>query len=596
MLRKLIFILLLFYSFSFFGQKDKEDRKLANTYFVNGEFEKATSLYEILYNDNNYNTYYLRYLLKCYHATSSYKKAEEILLSKLSQKPDQSFLDVELGYLYQLQHQDEKAEIHYQKAFQAIKDKPASGYQVAKSFNDNHLLDYALQAYQFLTKELPRSNYGYQIAQIYGEKGDFKGMFNTYLDMADKGKTNTIKRYVGRFITDDSQNENNITFRRLLIKRLQENPKDDWNQLLSWLYLQQKEYAKALRQEKAIHLRSNTDLNAVIDVGLIAFESGNYNTVQEAFEYVIANTTNRENQVYAAYYLLESERKTNSSNTAEINRHYLDVLDEYGTGNLTNTIQISYADFLTFDTNEPEKAIEVLNIALENQLSAFQKAEIKIQLGDIMVFTGKYNQALVTFSQIQTKLKNHRLAHKARYKVAQTSYFKGDFDWANTQLKVLKRGTTKLIANDALDLSLLISDNIAQDSVRTALKSYATAELLSYQNKNKAAIDTLTNLLKKHKGHPIEDEALFMQAGLFENNNQLEFAAQNYLDILEIKENDILIDDALFYLAELYDYKLNLPEKAEIYYEKIVLDYASSIYLVPARKRYRKLRGDVIVP
>ena len=596
MLRKLIFILLLFYSFSCYAQKDKEERKLANTYFRNGEFEKATSLYESLYLDNNYNTYYLRNLLKCYHATGSYTKAEKLIVNKLNNAPDQAFLDVELGYLYQLQHQDEKAEAQYQKAFLALKDKPTSGYQIAKSFSDNHLLDYALQSYEFLMKELPGANYGYQIAQIYGEKGDLTGMFNTYLDMADKGKTNSIQRYVGKFITDDSQNENNILFRQLLIKRLQENPKDVWNQLLSWLYLQQKEYAKALRQEKAIHLRSNTDLNAVIDVGLIAFESGNYETVQDAFNYVIQNTSNSVNQVYASYYLLESERKTKPLDIAEINKHYLEVLKEYGEGNLTNTIQVSYADFLTFDVNEPEKAIEVLNSALENQLSAFQKAEIKIQLGDIMVFTGKYNQALITFSQVQTKLKNHRLAHKARYKVAQTSYFKGDFDWANTQLKVLKRGTTKLIANDALDLSLLINDNIAQDSVRTALKSYATAELLSYQNKNDAAIDTLTNLLKKHKGHPIEDEALFKQANLFEEKNQLEFAAQNYLEILKIKENDILIDDALFYLAELYDYKLNLPEKAEIYYEKIVLNHASSIYLVPARKRYRKLRGDIIVP
>lgn len=595
MLKKLLYILAFLISFSLYAQKDKESKKLAYSYFRNGEFEKATSLYEDLYKDNNYNSYYLKYLLKCYHATASYEKAQKLILDKKEGSRNQSYLEVELGYLYQLQHHDEEAEIHYQKAFNSLKENPASSYQIASSFKDNNLLDYALQSYKILTEAIPRSNYGYQIALIYGEKGDIEGMFNTYLDMAENGNGDRIKRYVGKFITDDSQDKNNILFRKLLIKRLQEQPQDEWNNLLSWLYLQQKEYAKSLRQEKAIHLRGQTNLDGVIDVGLIAFETKNYSTVQDAFNYVIENIQNRESQVYAQYYLLESDRETNL-NTAKVEQHYKDVLEKYGTGNLTNSIQVSYADFLTFNTNKPDQAILVLESALENPLNEFQKAKIKIQLGDIMVFTGKYNQALVIFSQVQTKLKNHALAHESRYKVAQTSYFKGDFDWANIQLKVLKKGTTKLIANDALDLSLLIDDNIAQDSVRTALKSYATAELLSYQNKNDAAIDTLSNILKIHKGHPIEDETLFKQAALYYSKKQFDLAEQNYLDILAIKENDILIDDALFYLAELYDYHLNQSEKAKEYYEKIVIDHASSIYLVPARKRYRKLRGDVIVP
>jgi len=238
----------------------------------------------------------------------------------------------------------------------------------------------------------------------------------------------------------------------------------------------------------------------------------------------------------------------------------------------------------------------VLEQSIQNSISRFQKAKVKILLADIMVFTGKYNQALILYSQVQTELKNHVLAHEARFKVAQTSYFKGDFSWANIQLKVLKRGTTKLIANDAIDLSLLIEDNIAQDSVQIALKKYAYIDLLVYQNKDRQAIDSLSVLLKEHKGHPIEDEALFKQAQLFEKQKEYIAAEQNYLSILELEQNDILIDDALYHLAKLYDNQLNQPEKAKLYYEKIVLEQAASIYLVPARKRYRQLRGDIILP
>ena len=593
MYKNTVYILLFLIEFSAVAQ----NQQLANQYFRDGKFEKAAVVYNDLYEAKKHSTYHFKNLLKCWYALEDFEKAENLIASRFKTYPKQAFLWVELGYANELQHKDSLAKTCYDKAALALKEKPSSGYTIAKSFYDHHLLDYALNAYQLMIKEVPTTNYNYQIAAIYGELGNIEAMFDTYLDMITHrgGKITNIQRFIGRYVTDDSQDANNIIFRKLLIKRLQEDPQDEWNQLLSWLYIQQKEYAKALRQEKAVHKRSNTSLDAIIDVGKIAFETQDYTTATQAFDYIIANTSDSELQLYAHYFLLESDRKINPDVTS-VATHYQSVLEQYGLGNISHNIQISYADFLTFDYNNPEQAIEVLNTSLENRLTPYQKAKVKIQLGDIMVFTGKYNQALILFSQVQTKLKNHPLAQEARYKVARTSYFRGDFEWANIQLKVLKRGTTKLIANDALDLSLLIDDNIAQDSVRTALKSYATAALLSYQNKNQEAIDTLAQVLITHKGHPIEDEALFKQAALYKILEQYDLAAQNYLKIIDLKENDILIDDALYHLAQLYDNELNQPEKAKAYYEKIVLEQGASIYLVTARKRYRSLRGDELVP
>jgi len=574
-----------------------QNQQLANQYFREGKFEKAAAVYQDLYQSKKHSSYYFKNLLKSWYALDEYKKAEALIAERFKLFPKQEFLWVELGYANALQHRDEEAKACYEKAMTALKEKPAAGYAIARSFYDNHLLEYALPAYQVMVQKVSNSSYHYQIANIYGEMGNIEAMFDTYLDVisSKKGQLVNIKRYIGKYVTDDSQNSNNIIFRTKLIKRLQENPQDEWNTLLSWLYIQQKDYNKALRQEKAIYKRSGTNFEGIIDVGRLAFETQDFETSIKAFDYVVLNTSDSELQLFAHYYLLESDRKTNL-NKSSIALHYQQVLEQYGWGNITYTIQVSYADFLTFDMNTPEKAIEVLNTCLENRLTPFERAAVRIQLGDVMVFTGKYNQALILFSQVQTKLKNHPLAQEARYKVAQTSYYKGDFDWANIQLKVLKRGTTKRIANDALDLSLLIDDNIAQDTIRTALKSYATAELLSYQNKTQAAIDTLTQVLIHYKGHPIEDEALFKQAKLYQITDHFDKAAQNYLKIIDLKENDILIDDALFNLAQLYDQELNQPDKARVYYEKIVFEQASSIYLVTARKRFRQLRGDELIP
>ena len=221
-------------------------------------------------------------------------------------------------------------------------------------------------------------------------------------------------------------------------------------------------------------------------------------------------------------------------------------------------------------------------------------AYLKLALGDILVYDQRFNEALIIFTQVQKSVKNDVLGQDARFKVAQTSFYKGDFDWALTQLKVLRSSTSQLIANDAMQLSLLISDNSLEDSTQTALKKYARADLLAYQNKNTEAIEVLEDILQNHKGEKIEDEALLKQAELLVEQKNYESAEFNYQKIVEFYADGILADDAHFALGELYENILNEPEKAKSHYEKIIYNYQDSYYFPQARKNFRRLRGDAI--
>ena len=256
--------------------------------------------------------------------------------------------------------------------------------------------------------------------------------------------------------------------------------------------------------------------------------------------------------------------------------------------------KVEYANYLTFTKNSPEKAVIVLEKAMTFANSRFTKAMVKLKLGEVLVYTGNFNKALIYFSQVQTKFKNHFLGQEARFKVAQTSYFKNDFKWAKAQLKVLKGSATQLIANDAANLFLTISDNQPKDSIPSGLKEYAKADLLAFQNKNEEAITLLTAVIIKYKGQPIEDEALFKQAKLLVKQHKYDDAILNYAKIIALDKEGIYIDDVYYQMAELYNTELNNPEKAKEYYQKIIFDHASSIYLVDARKKFRKLRGDTI--
>jgi tetratricopeptide (TPR) repeat protein len=590
-MRKIIFFFLFLLPMISLAQ----EQQLAYDYFRKGEYEKAASVYEKLYVENKFNAHYLSKLIDCYQQLEEFTKAKESIEKHLEEFPSQVHFYVEIGYNYELQYLQSEADSYYKKALSTLDVKTNYGYSIGKAFQENHLLDYALEAYKKTMIQNPKANYNIQVASIYGEKREINNMFDTYLSMVDVDEkyTNTIMRYIGKYITDDSQNEYNTVFKRLVLKRLQSNQKNSWNELLSWLFMQQKDYDKAYIQEKALHKRSLESLEGIVRLGEIAFDNKEYETTEKCFDYVLENTVDVVEIMDAKLYKLYINIET-SEDFSVVNSQFQALFNEYGKSTSTLDIQIAYADFLTFKYNQPDQAIKVLKGALKLRSNNFQKGAIKIKLGEVLVFNNRFNEALIYFSQVQASLKNHILAQKARFKVAQTSYYKGDFDWAETQLKVLKGSTSQLIANDALDLSLIINDNIVQDSLRLALKTYAQADLLAYQHKNQQAVDSLNTILTQHKGHAIEDEALFKQAKVFEEMKLYEKAESNYLKIIKINAEDILVDDAYYNLGEINSQQNNI-EKAKEYYQKIIFDFPSSIHLVDARKKYRKLRGDDVI-
>ena len=324
-------------------------------------------------------------------------------------------------------------------------------------------------------------------------------------------------------------------------------------------------------------------------------EQKNNEVAKEILNYIIDKSQETNTVIKANNFLLSIETNEVTDNDyTQIQAKYDQLFNDFGLNHQTIDLQLSYAQFLAFNLNKPNESILFLKNSLNQPLSVQQAAQLKLKLGDILVFQEKFNEALIYYTQIQRSLKNSPISQEARFKVAKASYYKGDFDWAESQLKILKSSTSQLIANDALDLKLLISDNKFEDSTQTALKLYAKADLLAFQNRSNDAILVLNDLLANHKGETIEDQALLFQAKLYEKTNQYLKAESNYKKIMETWREDILIDDAIYMLAELYTNYLGQEDKAKELYEQIIFDHADSIYFVESRKKYRALRGDVI--
>ena len=589
-MKKVFAFIALIWSVAAFAQNEQ----LAQNYFERGEFEKALLIYQDLEASHPGNTFFLQKTVACYQQMQQYNKAEELINERL-EKTKRPFLYVELGYNYQLQGNTEKAESNYEKAINSINENATNVYAVAQNFEQKILPERAIKAYETATAINKSMNFDYQTAILQGQLGNMDLMIEKLLSFAYNNPHNLpiVKNQLSRFMMQDAQESFNEALRKALLVNTQKNQDIFWNEFLSWYYVQQKDYGKAFIQQKAIFRRDPNTFSSIITLARLAAEENETETAREIFTYILENSDVASVQLYAHQYLISADiREANESDFAAIKQRINDLLEQYGSGPNTLDLQILKADFEAFHLKESNTGIATLNQALEIGLNRYQKAEVKMKLADILLLDEKFNQAIIYYAQIEDELKNDEVAHEASLKVAKASYFKGDFEWAQKQLKVLKSSSSQLIANDALELYLLIIDNTVEDSTQTALKKFARADYKLYQNKKQEALDGFKDILANDKTESIQDVTLLRVGRMYEDLKQYDLALQYYKQIIDNYAEGIYIDEALFYSAEIYNKILEDTEKAMPLYEKVIFNHEDSIHFVEARKQYRRLRGD----
>lgn len=590
-MKKIIALLFIFLSLLVHGQNEQ----LALNYFDRGEFEKALVSYEDLLKAQPNNFNYFQKAVECYQQLQQFDKAEKAIQERLDKYKQGNFL-VELGYNYQLQKNQEKANKYYNQAIDKIKKNPSEVYQIAYVFDRKALVDYALLAYQTAVSLEPKFNFNFQMALLYGQKGETDKMIDMFLTESYTNPQNLImiQNQLSRFTTEETDVTFNDALKKALLIRIQKNQDIFWNEFLSWFYVQQKEYGKAFIQEKAIYKRNPESFSNIVNLGQLAIEENDQEAAKEILGFVLENTKDLDLQVQSHSYLMDMKiAKALPKDYPAINLELDNLIKEFGVSPFSLSLLKIKAHFVTFNMKDAETGKVILKNVLEMPLNRDQVAEVKMELADILLFEEKFNQALIYYSQIENDANNSPIGQEASLKTAKTSYFKADFKWAEHQLKVLKSASTQLIANDALDLFLLISDNTVEDSTQVALKKFARADFLLYQEKKQDALTAFQAILKENKGDAIEPVTLLRIGKIYEELGDTNAALANYKLILDNFKECIYIDEALFYSAEIYN-QLNDIEKAKPLYEEVITKHEDSIHYVTSQKKYRKLRGDSI--
>jgi tetratricopeptide (TPR) repeat protein len=589
-MKKILLILILFFSL----WTNAQNEQLANNYFDRGDFEKALLSYEDLLKNQIGNFNYFQRIIECYQQLQQYDKAQKAIEVQLD-KFKQNQLLVELGYNFQLQKNQEKANKYYNQAIDKIKKNANEVYGIAYVFEKKALVDYALLAYKTALEKDPKMSFNFQMATLYGQQGNTDLMIDTFLQESFQNPQNLplIQNQLSRFMTEDVDASFNDSLKKALLVRAQKTQDIFWNDFLSWLFIQQKEYGKAFIQQKAIYKRNPDSFANIVNLGQMAIDDNDQDSATEILNFVLQNTRDLDLLIQSNSYLIEMKidhatEKDYLTITAELDK----LIKEFGVSPYTLSLLKLQADFNAFHLNNSEKAKAILKSAMEMPINRYQLAEVKMELADILLFEEKFNQALIYYSQIDEDMSGDIIGQEASLKTAKTSYFKTDFEWASHQLKVLKSASSQLIANDALDLFLLVSDNTVEDSLQVALKKFARADFLLYQNKKAAALAGFQLILKEHKGEDIEPVTLLRIGKIYEKMGDFANALANYDAIITKHKDCIYIDEALYFSAEIYNIQLKDPEKAKPLYEEMLTKHEDSIFYVDSRNKYRKLRGD----
>ena len=587
--------LLLFFSCLFSFWVSAQNEQLALDYFEKGEFEKAVTLYEEIYDKQTNNLFLFEKLLQCYRQLQQFDKAEN-LIEKRKQKYNQPTMQIELGYNFQLQKQQEKANKFYQLALDEIQKEPNYAYQLGSNFEKKTLLDWALKAYELGQKFNPNLNFDYQMALLQGQIGNVELMIDKLFDYAYAKPefVPTVQSFLSRFLLENTNESFPAYVKKSLLVRTQKTPDIFWNQFLSWFYVQQKEYDKAFVQERAIYKRNPETFYEIVTLAQLAIEDHQDETAKTILAFVLENTSDLGLQMQAHHFLMQLKiENATAKDYPQIQLELQELVKKFGVSPYSLKLQLLLANFEAFYRNQPKNAIEQLQKTLELPLNLREAAAVKMELADIMVYDEKFNQAILYYAQVEDNLKNDELAHEASMKMAKANYYKADFDWTLQQVKNLKQSSSLLIANDAIELFMLIQDNSVEDSTKTALTVFAKADLKLYQKKKEEALQSFLTILEKHKGESIQDITLLRIAQIYEQKKQFDLALNYYNKILTDHADGIFVDEALYFSAEIYRIELNQPEKAKPLYERMVLNHPDSIYFTNSRINYRILRGDV---
>ena len=596
---------LVFFCFFLIGvhAQTETDIQLAQYYYANGEFSKALIYYEPLYNSSPNKVYFSRYL-DCLINTGDKKGAEKLFKKQVSANASDVILKIQFYFFYQGIAEEDKAK----KVKNEILKLDFYDSKEVQDIIDNLLaideFDWAKDIVDKAKKTIKFYPFELWLAQICTAQGDKLKALEFYLQVLSKNSS--MKEQIQLEIaasfdfSKDSEELKQVKNRFLLAG--QKDPSNTvYAEMLIWFFLQSKNFSAAYQQCAAYEKRIQGDGQSLIDFATTCLENNEFDLAVKALNEVINQnlTLKIEAQQWrlSAYFKqVTSLRKFTQDEINAIIADYEQFLSQndilrYG----SDRIVLEYAEILGFYANQASKAKEYLEKkVVENGITDMQRAKIRLKLADVCVIMDSIWDASLMYMQINDAFKFEPIGNEAKFKNARIFYFDGEFEYAQSQLDVLKQATSRFISNDAIQLSLLILENYGLDSNYEAMSAYAKSELLLLQRRYQEAFQWMDSISIKFPQSVLNDDLLFLKGKAFMQQGAYDQAMEFFQRLVSTYPTELLADDALFQMAMLLEEHYKDVEEAKEVFLKIIDKYPGSVYTEETRLRLRRLRGDIL--
>ncbi|WP_285010470.1 tetratricopeptide repeat protein [Pedobacter faecalis] len=573
----------------------------AYEHYHRGEFDEAARLFEQAFarsgNDQIYD-FYVNALFKL----KRLEEVERLTKKLLKQDAKNPHYRIALG---RLQLEKGSAEAANRTFASVINDLPANELRIrelSNIFNSFQAYDQSvstlLQGRKILNNPMA---FHYELVSVYRFRKDKYMLIGEYLNVLEE-EPELLPQAESVLSTVLSERSDFLTLQSALLKKLQKNPDAEaLTQLLIWQYMQLQEYEMVLKQLIALDKRLKGDGTPLFHAASTFLGNKAYHTAIKAFEYLTAKGRENPYFIQARIGLIETKYELAVSGKFErkdiltLAAQYDTLINEFGKTAQTVFAMKKLANLQAHYVKDLKAAERTLEEALAvPQLRPLLLAEIKLDLGDIYVLTNQPWEAFLVYEQVSKQFEGQPVSSEARFRSARLSFYQGNFDYARSQADVLKASTSQLMANDALNLSLLISDNLQNPADSSALKMYADAKMLEFRNLRQQALAKLDSIGKAFPQNSLADDILMAKSAIYISTGELREAEKVLKALIGLGNQSIWADDALFTLAGLYEKDLQQPEQARLLYERLINEHPGSLLADEARKRFRKLRGDNI--
>lgn len=607
-MKKIVSFFIFFLLSAVLNAQQSTDQQLAQYYYSSGDFVKAMNYCEREFNKENNKFNFTRYYV-CLVKNERTKEAEKLLKKQINKAPEIIEYKLLLIDFYEQQKELKLSKKLSEELIEENSTSPEAVIELYKEFKAKGKTSLNLELLEKARKKLKLSYpLNLQFADYYFSNNQKEKAMIELLDLIDIQPEFilNIKSALSSYFDFENTNDPSVEqLKEELIDRAQKRKSElIHSEMLLWFYTQQKQFEFALNFAQSMDKRFNESGNRVFELCTVLLENKHFELARKGFRYITELSKDNylyfvaeQNYLTSYYQEVTFTRNLTNEKIASVINEYEASLTKLGKTKNTISSIIELAYLYGFYAQNSTKGIELLQSALKTPgLSGVQLAETKMLLADLYVVKDEIWEASLLYMQIDTDFKFETIGSEAKFKNARIFYYDGDFKFAQTQLDVLKESTSKFIANDALKLSLLITDNYGLDSNYTAMRQFAKADLLLEQRQYNEAFILYDSIMGAFPYHGLNDEILLRKSLAFQQQGKWNEAITYLNRLLTSYSQDILADDALFQLGNIYETYLNDAVKASENYKKILFAYKGSLYGVEARKRLRTLRGDKTEP